>query len=474
MEVKLGCGSASKGTCTFQGLSVFEDIPGWSTKDSLDPRSYTTGMYADSFTTSIPAFETPRTMSADPGQGNFLGVERDTRSYGVAVRSAMVRMPLFTTTTALTASMRWNRIPETATARGIVKVRFIPLANVATTEMIVIPAGLDSQGWQTATSPVNRLNPTTMSGQVGKIQVEFPDRSEVMLGIDSLQFYLYGTPITLALATPADQLAGVCVCDVGGQPQQFRYDPVNTASGSLAVAATDLTVPTGDTALTFQRSYGSLLADTAKYPTTVLGPGWRHTFNEALTIGTQKGYEGDTVIYEAASGNRYRFWLMDGSFHAAPGVRATLTRANNVYTLTTAEQHVLRFAGDTGRLLERRTAQGHAQTLQYGTVSTLPSYNQVLTVTDQLSQRHLFFTYQTTTAGSRLQSVRDDLARTVTYTYTAAGALQSVTDLRGGVTSYTYTSAYLLEDIINPATTASILDPMTCTVDLIEWSTLHR
>lgn len=143
---------------------------------------------------------------------------------------------------------------------------------------------------------------------------------------------------------------------------------VRSISGAYYLqAGADITASSGGPALSFERAYVSMFADGAAYPTTPLGPGWRHSFGAALTLPNQTGGEPNTVIYEAPSGNRLRFTdpgTANATLTPVPGVRATLSRTNSQYALTLRDQSVLRFDAQ-GRLIEQRDPQARVQTLSY-------------------------------------------------------------------------------------------------------------
>jgi len=271
------------------------------------------------------------------------------------------------------------------------------------------------------------------------------------MGLDSLVYYKNGTPVSLVTPTviPADQMAGQSDSTVGGDPQCDANDPINACSGVFYLTTTDISVDAVGPELAFKRNYTSLLADTTKYAQTPLGPGWRHRFAERLTLSGQLGSEPITVIYEAATGNRYRFTDQgNGVYKGAIGVWATLARANNIYTLTTTDQTKLLF-DSSGRLTERQDAQGRKQQYTYNPTSSLPGSNQLARVTDAVSQRWLAFSYIATPNGVRLATVTNP-AQSITFTYNPAGNIQTMTDVGGGVVSYSYTN-HRLETISNPA-----------------------
>jgi len=231
---------------------------------------------------------------------------------------------------------------------------------------------------------------------------------------------------------------------------------VNTFSGTLVESATDLSVPTnaGTDPLQLDRTYVSMFADSTSFPVTALGPGWRHRYGAALTLANQPGGEASTVIYEAATGNRMRFFAessTDPVLDPAPGMHATMLHWTDGYTMTLRDQSQELF--DTqGRLTALMTPAGQRQTLTYYDAPSAVWDGQLHTVEDVTTGRTLTFTYTAVNQQPHLQHVTDSSNRQITYTYTTTGQLATVSDLRGGVTTYTYTGT--------PARLATITDPV--------------
>ncbi|HEY0736593.1 MAG TPA: RHS repeat-associated core domain-containing protein [Herpetosiphonaceae bacterium] len=330
---------------------------------------------------------------------------------------------------------------------------------------MTIPAtNASSSVWKTqSTQPDVNIDTKALAGKTGWIQVEKTvGQIDHVVALDNIQIYLDGKPIPL----PADQLLGKCRCNEGGVAQHTFGDPVNTYSGAYYLQATDLTAPSSGPPLAFERSYASLVADPAHYPTSTLGPGWWHTFAEQLVMsGT--GSEANTIIYEAATGNRLRFYRdAEGRLYAAPGVRATLEKVTDpllqqqVYLLRNSDQWLKIFDVTTGRLIERRDPAGHRQILTYYTTPGQIEYGQVQDVSTltpkQAVERTLHFTYGNYN-GPRLVAVEQvpdattSQQKRIAFSYTPTGTLASVRNLHGGTTEYTYKQdTFLLEGVIDP------------------------
>ncbi|MFD3166314.1 RHS repeat-associated core domain-containing protein [Herpetosiphon sp. NSE202] len=266
--------------------------------------------------------------------------------------------------------------------------------------------------------------------------IKFEEQGEYQVeevGIDSFTFFANGEPV--AFLNPTDQGYNCkCTKTANGGYQLVVGDPVNTLSGVLIESATDVVVATAGTPLSMQRTYVSGLADPATIPQSPLGFGWRFNYGETLTLPTASvGAEANTIIYESAEGNRYRFSGYGTTYQPAIGVRATLTVDGSGYRITFPDQSWRRFTAG-GWLVELADAAGRTQTISMGrgTSAGLPSQ-----VVDTLSGRKLTFGYTTLANGAqRLTSVTDDLNQVTTYGYDTAGHLTWVTSPQGTITRY--------------------------------------
>ncbi|NJM05799.1 hypothetical protein HC891_05780, partial [Candidatus Gracilibacteria bacterium] len=195
-----------------------------------------------------------------------------------------------------------------------------------------------------------------------------------------------------------------------------------------------------------------------------LARGWNHPHAAALTLATQTGGEPSTVIYESPTGNRLRFYQSGANFFPNVGVRASLALANNVYTLTAADQSVQEF-DSTGRLLRTRDVQGHTTSTSYYTGTGQLWDGQLQQVRDERSGQTLTFSYKLVGAAVRLDRVTAAAGITVRYDYDASGRLTTVTDVMNQVTGYGYDgSSGRLARITLPDGTVQIqnsYDPIT-------------
>lgn len=436
-NLKLSCngGYYSLGTCQWSNIRAGHHAPGsgWGFVNDNGYWNSAAPTAAYSYVTSMAPVNGQR-----PPDGRYLRVETPplsgynrTLSYTLYA-SPLLRVPTFpaaTTTHSVTVRLQFARElfnPSGSITSSGSSLTFVPQQGFSQV-LWELPPG-SSQGWQSAYgAPLS----TTYAGQYGHLVLTIPAGETPMVrAFDSITFVQDGQPF----AVPLDQLTGKCACEQGGRSQNIFGDPVNTASGAFLLSATDLSLGSAGPDLTFDRTYTSLFADTASYPVTPLGPGWRQRFGAALTLAGTTGGEPNTVIYEAATGNRLRFLAtVDGLGYApAPGVRATLMRqADGTYTLTNRDQSRERFDSQ-GRLVEQRDPQGHTQALMYD------STGQLATVTDAATGRALTFAYTSVAGQVRMASVTDSANRVITYGYTSGGELQTATDLRGGVTTYAY------------------------------------
>ena len=185
-------------------------------------------------------------------------------------------------------------------------------------------------------------------------------------------------------------------------------------------------VDTAGMPLVFQRSYVSSVANKNLYGQTAMGPGWRHTYSEFLTFkdtesppahANTRGGETNTIIYETALGNRYRFTkLGNGQFLAAPGVRASLTQSGATYLLTLPDQQQREFNA-AGRLTKLRDGQGRTQTITLTHTENGMGTIEPTLVRDDTTGRTLTLAYHPSNGGIRLISVTNDQSNQVTFGY---------------------------------------------------------
>lgn len=234
-----------------------------------------------------------------------------------------------------------------------------------------------------------------------------------------------------ALFGPSEVLG--CGYDtVTGRPcvQEFRGDPINTATGSLAEVVTDAAVPGPGVDFRLMRTYSSA-STTMSGP---LGPGWSLSYPPSLSVTE------DEVALRAEDGS-YAYYISDGDGQWASksvGVQSVLTGASdNGFTLTTSDHETLVFTGD-GRLTEWSDRSGVGLSFGY-------TGNQLTSITDGAG-RVVSLTYDS--SSDLLTQVTLADGRWVGYSYTG-GRLTSVSDLRGGITEYAYDGSGRLSSIVD-------------------------
>jgi RHS repeat-associated protein len=200
-------------------------------------------------------------------------------------------------------------------------------------------------------------------------------------------------------------------------------DPVQTFSGALHYAHTDLAIPGRGPSPTFTRSYSS--ADTR---VGRLGPGWIDNF--AARLRSPADSTADLLLVNP-DGNTDRYIVnAQGTFSPPPASYASLVRnADGTYTVTQRDQSRWTFSssGDLASVSDR-----------YGNTSAL-TYNgsgDLTAISDPAGRGSLSLAY----TNGRLTSVADwaSPARTVTYQYDTSGRLWKVTDREGQTTTFGY------------------------------------
>lgn len=235
---------------------------------------------------------------------------------------------------------------------------------------------------------------------------------------------------------------------ISGLFQAFTSDPVNTFSGNFTHSEMDVSIPTWNGELAFERSYNS--RDTKDGP---LGPGWTHNFNMDLTYESFIGMDAEGIIgqqtYFSARlphGSMVYFDVSsDGNtITPFPGVQAQLARDFVTYTLTTNCDHTVYTFNAQQQLTSITDIKGNQTTLAYDVDDNLIEVQGP-------AGRTLSFAYDSV---GHIVQMTDPLGRTTQYTY-ALGYLAEVTDFRGQVTRYTYT----LPQQQQPGQLTSITDP---------------
>lgn len=212
-------------------------------------------------------------------------------------------------------------------------------------------------------------------------------------------------------------------------------DPVNAITGEFFLSTTDLSVAGVGPGLTFNRFYGSSVADTNDR----LGFGWRSNYATRLEIApgaTGSALADASTIWvrqensSVVSFNR----AGDGTLTPAARVLASLTRqADGTFTLLRRPDQVFTFSA-AGVLQKVADLNGNTTSLTYTSAGLLDRAT-------GLNGTYLQFGYDT---NGRLAQVADHTGRKVLYGYNSAGELTSVTDVTGRVTAFGYAAGHLL------------------------------
>jgi len=242
---------------------------------------------------------------------------------------------------------------------------------------------------------------------------------------------------------------------ITGSPPQQNYfngsqagsgstnDPVNTATGNLFHAETDLSIASRGLGLVFSRYYNS--RDIGSGP---LGRGWTHSYNVLLT-------EEPNLVSVQWEDGRTDYWNPDGSGGYEPntiGLYDRLVRNGSGWVVT--KKNLLSYAFDSkGRLASLSDKNGNTVTLHYDHPTWL---NRVTSIADP-AMRTLTLSYNSDGlltrvadfaslprevrfdyAGGYLTCATDVLGNKIRYGYNANGCLATVTDQRG-ITTVTNT-----------------------------------
>jgi RHS repeat-associated protein len=196
-------------------------------------------------------------------------------------------------------------------------------------------------------------------------------------------------------------------------------EPVNAATGNFYLQVTDHSVSGYGPALALIRTYNALAPVEGS-----MGWGWRHSFEATVEVDEVAAQV--NVTYPDGHGALFAIEA-DGSYTAAAGNFAGLTKDGSGYSLTEKDQSVCRFDLD-GRLMTIADRRGNTLTLSY------TAQGRILSVTDAAGSM-LSFAYN---AEGRLASVTDPLGRQSTYAYDVNGNLTAAADRSGATTTYGY------------------------------------
>lgn len=202
---------------------------------------------------------------------------------------------------------------------------------------------------------------------------------------------------------------------------------VNVAAGNLSFKRRDLVVRVSAAlTLAFARVYDSRIERNADF-----GPGWRLALAEELLV------DGNGLIYVDRAGARHRFAGGDaGAYRANPPTprhaRTQVSMSPNRVAVKTADGTTRIFVPDTAArnryvIATFTAANGDEVRFRYrqGRLSSVEANGDPLFDVGR-------------EASGRVAWVRDDLGRTVRYSFTASGKLQDVIDVAGHAWRHEY------------------------------------
>jgi trimeric autotransporter adhesin len=257
------------------------------------------------------------------------------------------------------------------------------------------------------------------------------------LGAESLPFSILAPPPQpLGLAPTGVPLAQTFGGRVYGVNPTAVADDVNSATGELTFASTDLRVAGIGEPLTLERVYNS--ADTTGGS---FGPGWTSLLDATVTVvdgqtATVRGEDGQQLVFTWNPPGHGRGRGEGGDWTAPPGARASLDCKHWSCTVTRFDgvRWDVNFWGPgAGHIADYVAADGQGLTFTYApgqVVITLATTNPTpYNVTALLN------------GAGQVTKVTTPANRTVSYGYaTPGGPLTTVTDVRGNTWSYAYSA----------------------------------
>jgi len=206
-------------------------------------------------------------------------------------------------------------------------------------------------------------------------------------------------------------------------------DPIDLATGNMVVKATDMSLPARGPRFEFARTYNSQ-DNTAR----VLGYGWRHGYEIALTIQS----DNNVVEWDANGSGTLYTKKTDGTYTASAGKDSKLTKnADGSFTITRTSGEKQEFSA-TGQLTKVTDRNSNSIFLGYDSAGVL-SY-----IEDAAARR-----ITTTVSNGRITQLTDPAGRSVTYAYSSTGDLTSITDAAGNVVAYTYDANHNITEMTN-------------------------
>ncbi|MGH3489397.1 MAG: DUF6531 domain-containing protein, partial [Actinopolymorphaceae bacterium] len=226
-------------------------------------------------------------------------------------------------------------------------------------------------------------------------------------------------------AISAKQAAG-CSCGnalgMSAAGQAVRGVGVNTATGAFSRVEQDLGMASFGVPFVSRRVYSSANPAAGSF-----GPGWAWSYDMRVTA-SDRG-----ALVRADDGAEALFRRVDGRYVAPPGLRSTLRKTGDGWTLVTPEQISYGFDGQ-GRLASVLNARRVGVRLAYtedgveitdasGRVAQVRVEDELIRKVSLPDGRNVEFFYD---EGSRLVAVEDPRGHVWRYTYSAGGLLTEV------------------------------------------------
>ncbi|MEV4349465.1 RHS repeat-associated core domain-containing protein [Actinoplanes sp. NPDC049596] len=228
-------------------------------------------------------------------------------------------------------------------------------------------------------------------------------------------------------AIPDRQAAG-CGCSTAlgmtDASQAVRAIGVNTGTGGFTRNESDLAMTSFGVPFSSGRAYASLNTGASAF-----GPGWAWVYDMKVTP-----VDGGALV-RAEDGSDTLFKADGAGFVRPPGVRSTLRKAGDGWTLTTRRNIVFTFDGQ-GRLVSVLNPRQVGLRFAHSATG--------ITITDASAR-----TVAVKLAGGLIQSITLPDGRKTQYFYTD-GLLTKVIDAAGETWQYRYSAARLLTQVVDP------------------------
>jgi YD repeat-containing protein len=213
-------------------------------------------------------------------------------------------------------------------------------------------------------------------------------------------------------------------------------EPINLANGNTYIMQNDFAIPGLGGGLSLKRTWNSKWpASQSSIKPGLFGQNWRSTYEERIFLGTD-GY----TKYSRSDGTFWSWGAGTGGLKpvAPRDIRATLTLANRIWTLTFKDGSKRTFDYNSGWLKSIVDRNGNTITVAYD------ANNRITTVTDP-ANRTITFNYPNST--SLLISSLVSNAGTFTYNYDGQGRLIKVTRPDNTFTTFEYDANSLISTV---------------------------